>query len=29
MPGCVGHENTSQFALLNCTQPVRGKSLRD
>ena len=26
MPGRVGHEKTSQFALLNCTQPVRGKS---
>jgi hypothetical protein len=26
MPGRVGHEKASQFALLNCTQPVRGKS---
>jgi len=26
MPGCVSHEKASQFALLNCTQPVRGKS---
>ena len=26
MPGCVGQRKTSQLALLNCTQPVRGKS---
>jgi hypothetical protein len=26
MPGRVGHEKASQFALLNCTQPGRGKS---
>lgn len=26
MVGHVGHDNPSQFALLNCTQPGRGKS---
>jgi hypothetical protein len=26
MPERVGQEKTHQFALLNCTQPVRGKS---
>jgi hypothetical protein len=26
MPGRIGHKRPSQFALLNCTQPVRGKS---
>jgi hypothetical protein len=29
MPLRVGHKKPSQFALLNCTQPGRGKSLRD
>jgi len=26
MPGCVGQDKSCQFALLNCTQPGRGKS---
>lgn len=26
MPGCGGHKEASQFALLYCTQPGRGKS---
>jgi len=26
MPGRIGQRKTCQFALLNCTQPVRGKS---
>jgi len=29
MPVRVGYEMPSQFALLNCTQPGRGKSLCD
>jgi hypothetical protein len=26
MPGCFDRKKTNQFALLNCTQPLRGKS---
>jgi hypothetical protein len=26
MPGCFGQKKASQFALLNCTRPGRGKS---